>query len=67
MNSQPRLGDVRTSTLVMVAPKHAHHSNGGLHRAIHPGAGAITHYYGISSRAERDVLPGSEIDRKSVV
>jgi SET domain len=48
---------VRTSVLVSMH----HHTNGGLHRFRNPGAGAITHYYGISSKAARNVQAGSEL------
>ena len=37
------------------------HTNAGLRRDRHPGAGAITHYYGIKSQAVRQVPAGSEI------
>lgn len=37
------------------------HTNAGLSRYTEPGAGAITHYYGISSEAIRDVEAGSEL------
>jgi hypothetical protein len=38
-----------------------HHTNGGLHRYHDPGAGAITQYYGITSKTQRDVSAGSEL------
>ncbi|KAL3941547.1 MAG: hypothetical protein SGARI_000565 [Bacillariaceae sp.] len=37
------------------------HTNGGLDRAKDPGAGAITHYFGASSEARRDLQPGDEL------
>lgn len=37
------------------------HTNGGLTRDQNPGAGAISHYYGVTSKARRDVPAGSEI------
>lgn len=37
------------------------HTNGGLARNQNPGAGAISHYYGVTSKARRDVAAGSEI------
>lgn len=57
-NSMPSKGNVRTS--VLVAPID-HHSNGGLHRYKNPGAGAITSYYGITSKTMRNVSAGSEM------
>lgn len=37
------------------------HTNAGLWRNKHPGAGSITHYFGIVSEASRHVNAGSEI------
>jgi hypothetical protein len=37
------------------------HSNGGLDRSRDPGAGAITHYFGATSAARRDLQPGEEL------
>ncbi len=37
------------------------HTNAGLKRDQNPGAGAITHYYGVTSKARRNVAAGSEI------
>lgn len=37
------------------------HTNGGLDRSRDPGAGAITHYYGATSVAIRDLVAGSEL------
>jgi len=37
------------------------HTNGGLQRTNHPGAGSITHYFGTKSKAFRNVEAGSEI------
>ena len=37
------------------------HHNAGLRRDQHAGAGAISHYYGLSSVATRKVLAGSEV------
>jgi hypothetical protein len=56
-NSMPEQNNIRTSDLVSMH----HHTNGGLHRYYDPGAGAITHYYGISSVAKRNVTAGSEL------
>jgi hypothetical protein len=36
-------------------------TNAGLDRKTHPGAGAITHFYGVTSEAVRDVSAGSEL------
>lgn len=55
VNSMPE-GE-RTSELIGFKQ----HTNAGLHRAAHPGAGAVTHYYGITSRAVRNVPAGSEL------
>jgi hypothetical protein len=55
VNTMP--APVQTSELVPMKI----HTNAGLHRAKQPGAGAISHYYGTSSKAVRDVLAGSEI------
>ena len=37
------------------------HTHAGLRRETSPGAGAITHYYGASAIALRDLTPGSEL------
>eukprot|EP00539_Tryblionella_compressa_P001815 CAMPEP_0178736760 /NCGR_PEP_ID=MMETSP0744-20121128/2614_1 /TAXON_ID=913974 /ORGANISM="Nitzschia punctata, Strain CCMP561" /LENGTH=627 /DNA_ID=CAMNT_0020389259 /DNA_START=30 /DNA_END=1913 /DNA_ORIENTATION=- len=37
------------------------HHHGGLTRQSHPGAGAISHYYGASSKALQDLHPGDEL------
>ena len=37
------------------------YTNGGLYRDKDPGAGAISHFYGSSSMALRDLTPGSEL------
>jgi hypothetical protein len=55
VNSMP--DGVRTSKLVSMAM----HTNAGLRRTQHAGAGAITHYYGISSSALRNIPAGSEL------
>jgi len=49
--------DVKTSDLISMYGQ----TNGGLVRSKNPGAGAITHYYGIWSKAVRDVKAGSEL------
>jgi len=49
--------DVKTSRLMPLDG----HTNAGLVRAKNPGAGAVTHYYGIWSKAVRDVKAGSEM------
>lgn len=54
-NSMPP--GVQTSKLVLLQT----HDNAGLRRADEPGAGAISHYTGISSVATRDVKAGSEL------
>jgi hypothetical protein len=36
-------------------------TNAGLHRAKSPGAGAITHHYGITARAKDVIVAGSEL------
>jgi hypothetical protein len=36
-------------------------TNAGLNRQQHPGAGAITHYFGIQSAATDNIPPGSEL------
>jgi hypothetical protein len=36
-------------------------TNAGLDRKTHPGAGAVTHFYGVTSEAVRDVSPGDEL------
>jgi hypothetical protein len=36
-------------------------TNAGLHRAISPGAGAISHHYGITARAKDVITAGSEL------
>jgi hypothetical protein len=36
-------------------------TNAGLDRKTHPGAGAISHFYGITSEAVRDLSAGSEL------
>ena len=36
-------------------------TNAGLHRAISPGAGAVTHHYGIHGKALNTITAGSEI------
>jgi len=43
-----------------VVPLKMHH-NAGLYRTRNPGAGAITHYYGITSKASRNVPAGAEL------
>jgi hypothetical protein len=43
------------------------HSNAGLGRAKAPGAGAVTHYYGIWSETVRDVQAGAELSTFSPV
>jgi hypothetical protein len=56
-NSMPP--GVQTSKLISMDMQ----TNGGLHRAKHPGAGAITHYYGIWSQATRDIPGGAELSK----
>jgi len=51
----------RVFTSIPTTVKKFIHTNGGLQRSKHPGAGAITHYYGITSVAQRWVKAGSEI------
>jgi len=51
--------EVHTSTPETV--KGFIHTNGGLKRSIYSGAGGITHYFGITSTATRDLAAGSEI------
>lgn len=36
-------------------------TNAGLHRATHAGAGAISHYFGIWSKAIQDITAGAEL------
>ena len=36
-------------------------TNAGLHRDTSPGAGSITHYYGVHGKAIDTILPGSEL------
>ena len=51
--------DVATSRLT----PHQGNTNAGLTRDKFPGAGAITHFYGIGSEAIRDIPAGSEISK----
>jgi hypothetical protein len=51
--------NVKTSKLMRIGV----HTNAGLERAKDPGAGAISHYYGIWSQAIRDVEAGAELSK----
>ena len=51
--------NVKTSDLMSMHGQ----TNGGLVRTKNPGAGAISHYYGIWSKAVRDVKAGSEMSK----
>jgi len=55
LNTMP--DHVKTSRLIPMQTK----TNAGLERWEHAGAGAITHYYGVTSEAVRDVPAGSEL------
>lgn len=48
---------IQTSKLNMLQS----HDNAGLTRSEQPGAGAVSQYYGVSSKATRDVQAGSEL------